>query len=269
MGISGKQIRSDRVLKARPVLLSTVQYDEALRSGQTRLADVLRVAKRLGVDGVELRDVYWTDQATEIAECRALAAELGLTLSYATFARLFGDEPNGPVAAREAIEVGAALGAPLVRIFPGPVPDDSDALSWAGARELVDLAAQRGLTIALENFAGSPGSRLDEVEHVLRQINSPSLGTNVDIGNYTANGQDVPVAIRALADRVVYAHLKHMRTTATGSEATYLGGGDLPLTETMAAFDRLPRAVTYCFEFAGGGDPEGRIVKSLEFLRGG
>jgi len=60
-----------------------------------------------------------------------------------------------------------------------------------------------------------------------------------------------------------------MRKTGTGSEATYLGGGDLSLAETIAAFDRLPQAMTYCFEFAGGEDPEGRIVKSLEFLRGG
>jgi sugar phosphate isomerase/epimerase len=253
--------------KSRLILLSTVQYDEVLRTGQTRLPEVIRAAKRLGVDGVELRDVYWSNLSADIPACRGLAAELGLTLSYATFARLFGDEPNGPRAARAAIEVGAALHVSLVRVFPGPVPDDSDDASWAGATELVSLAAERGITLALENFGGTPGGRLDEVEHVLRRIHSPSLGTNIDIGNYTSHGQDVPAAIRALADRVVYTHLKHMRKTASGSEATYLGGGDLPLEETMAAFDRLPQPVTYCFEFTGGGDPEGRVSKSLEYLR--
>jgi sugar phosphate isomerase/epimerase len=256
------------VAKFHPILLSTVQYDEALRFGQTELTEVLRVAKRLGVDGVELREVYWSNQAADIVACRELAAELGLRLTYATFARLFGAEPNGPEAVREAIEVAAALGAPLVRVFPGPVPDDSDDPSWAVAEELVELATESGLVIALENFAGTPGSRLDEVQRVLNKIPSPSLGTNVDIGNYTANGQDVPAAIRALADRVVYSHLKHMRKTVDGSEATFLGGGDVPLDETMAEFGRLTQPVTVCFEFASGGDPEGRVLKSLEYLRG-
>src|SRR5579859_3350921 len=112
---------------SRPVLLSTVQFDEALRSGQTRLADVIRAAKRLGVDGVELRDVYWLDKPVDIAACRGHAAELGLVLSYATFARVFGDEPNGTISAHQALEDGAALGARLVRVFPGAVPDDGDA----------------------------------------------------------------------------------------------------------------------------------------------
>jgi sugar phosphate isomerase/epimerase len=254
--------------KSRPVLLSTVQYDEVLRSGQTRLADVIRVAKRLGVDGVELRDVYWANKPVDVAACRDLAAELGLVLSYATFARVFGDEPNGTISAHQALEDGAALGARLVRVFPGSLPDDGDAADWALAEKLVDHARERGVTIALENFAGTPGSRLEEIQRLLNRIPSASLGTNVDIGNYTVNGQDVPGAILALADRVVYAHLKHMRQTEVGSEATYLGGGDLPLDETMAAFGRLPQLVTFCFEFAGGGDPEGRVSKSLEYLRG-
>ena len=42
-------------------------------------------------------------------------------------------------------------------------------------------------------------------------VSSPSLGTNLDIGNYALNGQDVPAAIRALGPRIVYAHLKHNR----------------------------------------------------------
>jgi sugar phosphate isomerase/epimerase len=152
-------------------------------------------------------------------------------------------------------------------VFPGVQPDDGDSAAWALAEKLVEHARERGVTIALENFAGTPGSRLEEVKRLLDRIPAASLGTNVDIGNYAVNGQDVPAAIHALADRVVYTHLKHMRKTEVGSEATYLGGGDQPLDDTMAAFGRLPQSVTYCFEFAGGGDPEGRVSKSLEYLR--
>jgi sugar phosphate isomerase/epimerase len=253
----------------RPILLSTVQYDAELRTGQIQLTDVLRVAKQLGVDGVELRDVYWNDKASDLPSCRRLADELSLVLSYATFARLFGDEAtNGREAVRQAIDDGAALQAPIVRVFPGPVPEDDDRASWAASEALVNLAGARGIVLALENFSGSPGGRLAEIQRVLKRYSAPSLGTNVDIGNYALNGQDVPAAIRALGPRIVYAHLKHNRRVEDKIEATYLGAGDVPLDETMRLFAGLGQPITYCFEFGGGGDPEGRIQKSLDFLRG-
>ncbi len=252
----------------RPIFMSTVQYDGELRSGQIRVIDVLHVAKRLGVDGVELRDVYWDDQAAEIPACRKLSDDLGLGLTYATFARLFGSEPNGREAVRQAIDVGEALGAPLVRVFPGPVPDEADVAGWEASETLLQFAAERRIVLALENFSGSPGGRLDEIERVLRRFTAPSIGSNVDIGNYALNGQDVPTAIRALSERIVYAHLKHNRRVEDKIEATFLGGGDVPLNETMAELGRLPQPITYTFEFGGGGDPEGRIRKSLAYIRG-
>jgi hypothetical protein len=36
----------------------------------------------------------------------------------------------------------------------------------------------------------------------------------------------------------------------------------------MRLFAGLGQPITYCFEFGGGGDPEGRVQKSLDFLRG-
>jgi sugar phosphate isomerase/epimerase len=267
--LMGDALRPEETMpELRPILLSTVQYDGELRTGQLVLAEVLHVAKRLGVDGVELRDVYWRDKTAEIPSCRQLGAELGLLLSYATFARLFGDEaPNGREAVRQAIEDGAALGVRIVRVFPGPVPEDDDRAGWAASERLVELAAERGVLLALENFSGSPGGRLEEIQRVLSRFTSPSLGTNLDIGNYALNGQDVPAAIRALGPRIVYTHLKHNRRVEDKIEATYLGGGDAPLDETMDLFRQLPQPITYCFEFGGGGDPEGRIQKSLAYLR--
>jgi sugar phosphate isomerase/epimerase len=250
-----------------PILISTVQYDAPLRAGRVPLVEVLRVARRLGVAGVELRDVYWHDRATELPQCRALAAELDLTLTYATFATIFGAAPDGPPAVRQAIDDAAMLGAPLLRVFPGPAPLDPDDPAWTAARALLEHASAHGVVLALENYARVPGNRLAEVKWVLDQLPSRALGTNVDIGNYAANGQDVPTAIRTLGPRVVSAHLKHQRQTADGAESTYLGGGDAPLTETLDAFRRLPQRILYCFEFGGGNDPEGRIAASVAYLK--
>jgi hypothetical protein len=50
-------------------------------------------------------------------------------------------------------------------------------------------------------------------------------------------------------------------------DTTYLGGGTFPLCAVLAEFARLLQKVIHCFEFGGGGDPEGRIEKSLAYLR--
>ena len=98
---------------------------------------------------------------------------------------------------------------------------------------------------------------------MLEAIDTPALGTNVDIGNYAINDEDVAAAVRRFGGRVVMSHLKDV--TPTG--ATFLGGGNLPLAAILDAFDQLPQPIIHCFEFEGGDDPDGRIAKSLAYLR--
>ena len=251
---------------SRTVLISTVQFESDLRAGTISFVDLVERAKRLGVDGVEFRDVYWKDREHDIATVRPRLSELGLIATYATFVRLFdATENRGKL--EQAVDEAAALGAPLLRIFPGLVPPADDSGAWSAAERAIDDAASKGVGIALENFAGTPGSRLAEVKAVLDRIHSPSLGTNLDTGNYAQNGQDVAEAIRTLGDRIVSTHLKDVKDTPNGLASTYLGDGKLPFADLFAQLDRLPRKVLHCFEFGGGGDPEGRIKKSLELLK--
>ena len=95
---------------------------------------------------------------------------------------------------------------------------------------------------------------------------SPSLATNIDIGNYAGHNQDILAAIKTVGDRAVYAHLKDIDPTAE-ERLTFLGGGTLPMDSIMAELDALPQQIIYCFEFRGGGDPEDRIKKSLAYVR--
>ena len=81
----------------------------------------------------------------------------------------------------------------------------------------------------------------------------------------------MPAAIRAVGHRAAYVHLKdgvllEDGTGTYGEASTYLGGGTLDLDGILAELDRLPNHVPYCFEFRGGGDPDGRIEKSLAYL---
>ena len=250
----------------RPVLISVMQYSDELTAGTLGVLDVIRAARRLGADDVELRPEFWRDQDNELPAARELVGELGLLVTYATTATLFSAAEEGARTLRRDIDDARALGSPQVRVFQGPAPADDDEEGWEAGRAVVEYAAARGVVLALENYSGTPGGRVAEIARVLDRLPSPALATNIDIGNYARHGEDIPAAIRAVGGRAVSAHLKDQG--GPPAWPTYaLGDGALPLREALAELDRLPQRLLYCFEFRGGGHPDGRIAKSLAYLR--
>jgi sugar phosphate isomerase/epimerase len=138
---------------------------------------------------------------------------------------------------------------------------------WDGARAVIARAADLGLTLALENYARTPGNRLDQVLGAIELFHSPVLGTNVDVANYVQNGQEPIPAIQALSQYVRYVHLKDVKYSPEGKVATYLGAGTLPYRDILAALDATGQDFPLCFEFGGEGDPEGVLAKSLAYLK--
>lgn len=252
--------------KERPILISVMQFEEQLNRGALTVFDVIETAQRLGADGVELRRELWPHWQQELASARQRLEELGLLVTYATFVTLFSADNSNQSTLRQDIDAAAALGSPQLRVFQGPQPVADDDAGWQSARTIADYAAQRGIVIALENYARTPGGTLAEIQSVLERIQHPALATNIDIGNYAGNNEDVPHAIRVLGARAVSTHLKD-QSAVPGEPATYLGGGTLPLPAIMAELDALPQRLIHCFEFRGGKDAEERITRSLEYLR--
>ena len=250
--------------KRHPILISTVQFHDDLEARRVSSADLIPVAQRLGADGIELRDGYWTDPEREVPEARRRLNELGLVVTYATSATLFPGESNGVETVRRHVDTAVELGSPIVRVFHGPAPGNPDSPYWVAAREMVEYAAKRGIVVALENLWKGAGRTAAEIRAVLDAIPSPSLGTNVDVGNYFISEDDLPAAIRLLGDRIVYTQIKD---NAGDADGTYLGGGKIPLAGALDALDSLPQDFPYCFEFVGGGEPEARITRSLEYLQ--
>jgi sugar phosphate isomerase/epimerase len=245
----------------RPILISVVQYHDELTAGTVSSLDLVEAAARLGADGIELRESYWTDIEREVPAARRRIDELGLVVTYATGATLFPGGDSGVETVRRHVDTAVELGSPLVRVFHGPAVAPGAAAPWAAAREEVEYGAKRGILIALENLWKGAGRTAAEVRAVLDEI--PELKTNVDVGNYFIAGDDLPASIRLLGDRIVYTQLKD---NAGDADGTYLGGGRIPLAATLDALDALPQSFPYCFEFAGGGEPEARITRSLEYL---
>ena len=249
----------------RPILISAMQFEDELKSGERSVWELIDIALQTGADGVELRRETWPRLDEELAEASRRLADAGLLVTYATQATLFDDSPDS-LQLRQDIDVAATLGAPIVRFFPGPTPPADDAPAWARAQQIVDYAAAQNTVIALENYARAPGGTLAEVHGALTRLASPALRTNLDMGNYPNHGQNVVAAIDTLADQIIAAHLKD-KAANPSDPPIHLGAGVLPLADILTALDSLPQRVYYIFEFRGGSDPVGAIKSSLAYLK--
>ncbi len=250
----------------RRVIISILQYQDEIAAGSLTVFDLISKVISFGVDGIELRREPWKNYQAEVAPVREQLGAHGKFAVYATFSTLFSPDDNGRKLLMHDIDTARALGSPLLRIFPGAAPEDRSDPAWSFAKEAVEYAASLGVVLALENFGKSPGGTVREIAHILNAIQHPALQTNIDIGNYATNGEDVVAAIQAVGERAVYAHLKD-KLGSQSDATTHLGGGDMPMREIMTALEALPQHIIYCFEFAGAGEADARIEKSLAYLR--
>lgn len=249
----------------RPILISVMQFEDALKRGERTVWEVIDIARQVGADGVELRRETWPELDREREAVARYMADAKLLVTYATHTTLFDRSAQGQQQLCQDIETAATLGAELVRFFPGLVPEVDDDPAWMVAKEIVDYAAERGIIIALENYARTPGGTLAEIQNVLTRLESPALCTNLDIGNYPNHGQDVVAAIDSLADKIIASHVKD-KTANPADPPTVLGAGILPLPDILQALAQLPQRIYYIFEFRGGDDPVARIEHSLAYL---
>jgi sugar phosphate isomerase/epimerase len=250
----------------RPILISVVQYQSQLESGTMSMADMVKKAHEFGVDGVELRRELWPAYKSEVATMRKQIEELGLLVTFATFSTLFNEDEAAHQLLFKDIETAAALGSPLLRVFPGATPAAEDARTgWAKAEEAVNHAAKHGIKLALENFARTPGGTLAEISHILQRIDSPALRANIDLGNYSNHNEDILDAIERIGEKAIYVHVKDAGSPAAVPVA--LGEGVLPLAQIFTAIDRLPQRILLCFEFPGGDDPDQRIKSAQSLMR--
>jgi len=86
------------------------------------------------------------------------------------------------------IDHSAVMGAPHIRVFAGPAPKgmtESEArkLCISALEECCDYAAQKGIFLGLENHGGIV-AEADGLLAIVKAINNPWLGINLDTGNF-------------------------------------------------------------------------------------
>src|SRR5919112_1802159 len=236
------------------------------------LEDVARAARAYGYSGVELRalggglDLLARPefQPGEVARTREWLAGRGLEVCCVDTSCTFDSADDAErrrqieIAGRHC-ELAAALGAPLIRVFPDKVPEGAtfeetrDRISDS-LREAARLAPAC-VHIGLEthgDFASGPAAA-----DIVRRADDPKLCVIWDAANTFASREAVEVTARAVAPYLAHVHLRDARPMGKEHWTPVLAGrGLVPFGEVVSALHGLGYRGYVSFEFEKYWHPE-------------
>jgi sugar phosphate isomerase/epimerase len=235
---------------------SSWSFHAELYSGKLRLAGVPYRVYELGLRVVELQDMFlWPKPPGLLARLRGRKAppfdryaydagalqQLKLTrlrsgtrlacwaIDSDLTAHDFPERQKQKAYLAAAIQTAAYLGAPLIRLTLGgesarDVPSGRAMLDRAAdlLRNVLPVAVASGVNLAIENHGGLSANP-DRLAELIEQVNSPSLGICVDLGNFEDDAAHQNHALRGierLAPHALHVHAKARSFRSDGEEAT-------------------------------------------------
>ncbi|MFD8320781.1 sugar phosphate isomerase/epimerase family protein [Kitasatospora purpeofusca] len=197
----------------------------------TPLADVAALARRYGLDGLELRlhPDTGVHAGLDSAERATVARTLGSLPAFCLsgYVRICAPGPDRPVvdALRADLRLARDLGAEFVRVFPG-----GDDLA-AGARRLAAVAHE-GPTVLVETHDALPTG--EALAALLDR--APHAGAIWDLLHPWRHGEQPADTLRHLGDRLRCVQIKDAASAADTTPVP-LGTGTVPLTAARALLD--------------------------------
>lgn len=226
----------------------SVFYDhirEASRQRGLSIEELLSRARSWGIGALECSNEELRGQEAELG--RMLSAKgMGVSSVYAFFE--FGERDETALA-RELIDTALSFGARKVLAVPGFLRGSDPAARKAegsrmiaGLSRLCDYAAQRGLTVTIEDFDDerSPIATTEGLSSFLAML--PSLGLTFDTGNFMYSGEDELEAFARLAGRVVHVHCKDRALVGAPGEEPKEAADGRPLYASPVGSGRVKMA---------------------------
>ncbi|WP_293854682.1 sugar phosphate isomerase/epimerase [uncultured Alsobacter sp.] len=234
---------------------------------------VIDAARSLGYAGVEIRFLRGTVDlagleefsAARIGETRRRFEDAGVAVvAINTGVRMVSlDAAHRQVqrdAARRQIEMAAALGAPYLRLFGGPIPAGQDrertldAIA-AGLGEIADESARGGVTSLIETH--DDFCRSDSVLDLYRRGASERLGVLWDTLHSYRWGESADEMFGCLGRRIKLVHVKDAVTaTRSGFDFALTGEGTVPIASFLDVLEAAGYDGFVDFEWEKGWHPE-------------
>ncbi|MGO8787487.1 MAG: sugar phosphate isomerase/epimerase family protein [Terriglobia bacterium] len=204
----------------RPRLLTgccAYSYSKYLESGKMTMEDFFLKAVDLGVEGVDVT-TYWlksTDPAYLLG-LRHLAFKHGLPFSGAAIGtEMCQSDPDKRAAEvakiKKWVDATNLLGASHLRVFGGklaPGATDEQGIEWTAEtmKPACEYAAEKGVVLGIESHGGIT-SKASNIVAILRRIDSPYAGCNLDISNFD---EDPYSQVEPLIPYATHTHIRDM-----------------------------------------------------------
>ncbi len=253
--------------------LNSYSFNEPLRAGSMTLSDVVRFCAEHRIGGLDATGYYFpgypkTPPADYVRALKREAFVNGVTI-FGTGVR--NDFSVADAAARandvrmvkEWIEVAAALGASVIRVFSGrTVPAGysfDQTLAWmvSDFKECAEHGRRHGVVVGLQNHNDFLKTA-DETIRVAKGVNSEWFGVILDVGSLRQG--DPYGEIEKLAPYAVSWQLK---------EKVGYGAKEAPtdLRRVKAIVDKAGYRGFLPIETLGPGDAKVKVAKFLEQVR--
>lgn len=142
-----------------------------------------------------------------------------------------------------AVDIARRLQSDCVSLWSGVLrtPIDAEAAFArlaAGLRQVLDYAAQQGVTIGFEPEPGMLVATLADYQRLLQQLDAPHFQLTLDVGHLHCLGE-TPIAeqIRRWRDRIVNLHIEDMR--AGVHEHLRFGEGEIDFPPVLQALAEI------------------------------
>lgn len=147
--------------------------------------------------------------------CRRLAHVNGIAIAGTAVGNNFSHSKEAPERAEQIahvkdwIDKAALMGAPHIRVFAGVhpkgvSPEQAEANAVGALAETAEYAAAKGVFLGIENHDSI--TTADRLLRIVRAVDSPWVGVNLDSGNFLAD--DVYAEMAASAPYAVNVQLK-------------------------------------------------------------
>ncbi len=192
-------------------------YAKYLKSGQMNMEDFILKAVENGIDGVDIT-TYWLKSTgpAYLTGLRHFAFKQGVPFSGAAI----GSNMCQPDPAKRAEELAKIkqwidstelLGASHLRVFGGELPHgatEAQGVEWVveTMKPACDYAATKGVTLGIESHGGIT-SKASTILEIIRRVDSPYAGINLDITNFLENDY---AQIEACIPYATHTHIREV-----------------------------------------------------------
>lgn len=271
------------------VSVSMYSLNKVIQEEGWSIVDFIAYAKEINLDGVELLDFYWKNEAEELEEVLATLRKNDLTVSAYDVTNNFVKESAEERALEvEKIQAGIRmakkLGTNIVRVFCGDLSGNltyQDGQDWIvdGLKESAKLAETEGVFLAIENH-GLLAGKSEQVEEIIHKVGSPYVRSTFDTGNFLLVHEASERAFDRLKDYIVHVHFKDFKEKDSSDQmkgfrstegveliGTIPGDGQVNLAYIVNGLKESGYNGWLSIEYEGFDDPQVANVEAVERLR--